>query len=312
MLNYLEKPTTPRVDKLNNSPSKKNANIKKLFIKLGIYKLIALVLRKTSGFPIWSNLEIDIQSACNRDCEFCPRYHDRSGIRKDAYGRQIMVKMPSEQVYQFIAQASRLGFKGKIKLHRLSESLLDKRYLEFAQYIKAKGLRLCENTNGDVLRKNEALCAQLDGLIEHLTIGLYDYHNEQEKQTEMAYWRSKFKQTEVAFSIPPENCTIRQGAQVYLEVMKNPAALDLPCTQPKRMMLIRYDGNVSLCCEDDGCHFDLGNAFEQSLQEIWWSYKHIKIAKTLEKPGGRHRFKRCSQCYNGQERVNLLQRKNSN
>jgi 2-iminoacetate synthase ThiH len=121
MLNYLEKPTTPRVDKLNNSPSKKNANIKKLLIKLGVYKLIALVLRKTSGFPIWSNLEIDIQSACNRDCEFCPRYHDRSGIRKDAYGRQIMVKMPSEQVYQFIAQASRLGFKGKIKLHRLSD-----------------------------------------------------------------------------------------------------------------------------------------------------------------------------------------------
>ena len=214
--------------------------------------------------------------------------------------------MPTEKVYHLIDQAAKLKFKGKIKLHRLSESLIDKRYLEFAKYIKAKGLRLLENTNGDVLRANEKLCQQLDGLIELLTIGLYDYKTESEKQAEMAFWRSRFKKTEVAFSLPPENCIIRQGAKVYTDIMRDPSAVDLPCTQPNRMFLIRYDGNVQLCCEDDGCHFDLGNAFEQSLPEIWWSYKHIKIAKTLEKPGGRHQFKRCSQCYNSQTLINLL------
>jgi len=279
---------------------------RKVLIWLGGYKLIAFVLKRTTGFPIWTNLEIDIQSSCNRDCEFCPRFLDRSGVRKDANGNQVIVKMSSEKVYNLIDQANKLGFQGKIKMHRLSESLLDKRYVEFAKYIKSKGLRLLENTNGDVLKKNEALCAKLDGLIEHLTIGLYDYKNESEKQAEMAYWRSLFKKTELAFSLPPENCTIRQGSKIYTEVIKNPNALDLPCTQPNRMMLIRYDGNVSLCCEDDGCHFDLGNVFEQSLQEIWWSYKHIKIARTLEKPGGRHQFARCSRCYNSQERINLL------
>ena len=280
--------------------------LQKILIRLGVYKLIAFILKKTTDFPIWENLEIDIQSSCNRDCEFCPRFLDRSGVRKDKQGNQIITKMSTETVYNLIDQASKFGFKGKIKLHRLSESLLDKRYVEFAQYIKSKGLRLLENTNGDVLKKNEALCTQLDGLIEHLTIGLYDYKNEAEKQTEIAYWRSKFKKTELVFSLPPENCTIRQGAKVYFEVDKEPNALELPCTQPNRMMLIRYDGNVSLCCEDDGCHFDLGNAFEQSLSEIWWSYKHIKIARTLEKPGGRHQFKRCSQCYNAQKKINRL------
>jgi len=280
--------------------------MRKILIQLGIYKLVAFVLKRTSHFPIWSNLEIDIQSSCNRDCEFCPRFWDRTGVRKDKQGNQVITKMPSEKVYDLIDQACKLGFQGKVKLHRLSESLLDKRYVEFAEYIKAKGLHLHENTNGDVLKKNEALCAKLDGLIEHLTIGLYDYKNETEKQAEMAYWRSKFKKTQIVFSLPPENCTIRQGSKVYFEVQKNPKALDAPCTQPNRMMLVRYDGNVSLCCEDDGCHFDLGNVFEQSLPEIWWSYKHIKIARTLEKQSGRHQFDRCSRCYNGQERVNLL------
>jgi len=286
--------------------------LRKILIRLGVYKLIALILKKNRDFPIWENLEIDIQSSCNRDCEFCPRFSDRTGVRKDKQGNQIITKMPTEKVYNLIAQASKLGFKGKIKLHRLSESLLDKRYVEFAKYIKSKGLRLLENSNGDVLKKNEVLCTQLDGLIEHLTIGLYDYKNEDEKQAEIAYWRSKFHKTQLIFSLPPENCTIRQGSKVYTEVIKNPKALDLPCTQPNRMMLIRYDGNVSLCCEDDGCHFDLGNAFEQTLQELWWSHKHIKIAKTLAKPGGRHKFARCSRCYNGQERINLLKTRREN
>jgi len=278
----------------------------KILIKLSYYKLIAWILRRTTDFPIWTNLEIDIQSACNRDCEFCPRFEDRTGVRKQADGKMVVTQMPTEKIYDLINQAHRLGFQGKVKLHRLSESLLDKRYLEFARYIKDKGLRLCENTNGDVLRKNAALCQQLDGVVEEFTVGLYDYQTEEEKQAEMAYWRNKFTKTRISFSLPFDACTIRQGAKVYQLVMKDPHALDLPCSQPNRMFLIRYDGEVSLCCEDDGCHFQLGNVFEQSLAEIWWSYKHIKIAKTLEKPGGRHQFDRCSRCYNGQGKVNLF------
>jgi MoaA/NifB/PqqE/SkfB family radical SAM enzyme len=274
-----------------------------------LHHLIALTLKHTTGFPLWTNLEIDIQSACNRDCEFCPRYNDRSGVRKDANGHQIIQKMPTDQVYRIIDQAHALGFQGKIKLHRLSEGLLDHRYLEFATYIKAKGLTLWEDTNGDVLRKNRELCTQLDGLIDHLTIGLYDYRNEPEKQQEMAFWRSKFKKTELAFSLPPEYCTIRQGSKIYGEVAKNPQALELPCNQPSYFLQIRYDGNVSLCCEDDGCHFDLGNAFTDSLVAIWWSYKHIKIARTLETAGGRHQFPHCSRCYRLQDRISLLSRK---
>ena len=278
---------------------------RRILVKSGYYRLIALILRRTSGFPIWTNLEIDIQSSCNRDCDFCPRFDDRSGVRKDAAGKQIVTRMPSAQVYRLIDQAHRLGFQGKVKLHRLSESLLDTRYLEFARYIKAKGLKLCENTNGDVLRKNDALCAQLDGVVEHFTIGLYDCRDEQEEQQEMAYWRSKFKQTKIAFSLPAKACTIRQGSKIYQLTQKDPQALELPCLQPRRMMLVRYDGEVSLCCEDDGCHFDLGNAFEQSLTEIWWSYRHIRIARALEQRGGRHKFERCSTCYNRQDKVSL-------
>lgn len=270
-------------------------------------KLQTCILKHVSGLPLWKNLEVEIQSACNRDCVFCPRYGDRSGIRKDGEGKPVIVQMPSENVYRIIDQAAQLHFTGKIKLHRLSEPFIDSRYVEFAHYIKRQGLHLFENTNGDVLRNNDALCDQLDGLIEHLTIGLYDdYQHDREKQEDMAYWRSKFQKTTIAFSLPQENCIIRQGSHVYGRVNKSEDALQLPCNQPSRMFLIRYDGHVQLCCEDDCCAFNLGNAFDQKLQDIWWSYRHITITRQLQQTGGRLKFDRCQRCYNSQPPINLL------
>jgi len=247
-------------------------------------QIIARTLKSKTGFPLWHSLEINIHSACNRDCDFCPRYLDRSGVRKDANGAPVYHKMPTHQVYRIIDQAHALGFSGKIKLHRLSEGLLDDRYLEFASYIKAKGLSLVEDTNGDILRKDLELCTRLDGLIDRLTIGLYDYRNELEKRQEMFFWSSRFKITRLSFSLPREHYIIRQGSKVYDEIPKNTAALELPCNQPSYFLHIRYDGNVSLCCEDDNCEFGLGNAITDSLIAIWWSYKHLKIARTLNKP----------------------------
>lgn len=271
-------------------------------------QLIARTLKSTSGFPLWHSLEIDIHSACNRDCDFCPRYLDRSGVRKDANGAPVHHKMPTHQVYRIIDQAHALGFRGKTKLHRLSEGLLDDRYLEFASYIKEKGLSLVEDTNGDILRKDRELCTRLDGLIDRLTIGLYDYRTELKKRQEMIFWHSRFKKTKLSFSLPREHCIIRQGSKFYGEVPKNPEALKLPCNQPSFFLHIRYDGNVSLCCEDDNCQFGLGNTFTDSLSTIWWSSKHIKIARTLKKTGGRRHFPLCNRCYFLQERVNLLAR----
>jgi len=271
-----------------------------------LHRMVARALKSTLRFPIWKSLEIDIQSACNRDCTFCPRHLDRSGVRKDAQGRTIHQKMPSAQVYRIIDQAHALGFRGKTKLHRISEGLLDDRYLEFATYIKAKGFLLAEDTNGDVLRRDPELCRKLDGLIDCLTIGLYDYRNELEKQQEILFWRSRFKRTRLSFSLPNEYCLIRQGSQIYAEVPKESQVMEFPCHQPSSFLHIRYDGSVSLCCEDDTCQFDLGNAFTDSLLAIWWSWKHIRIARTLKRAGGRHRFPLCRRCYLQQDRVNLL------
>ena len=55
---------------------------------------------------------------------------------------------------------------------------------------------------------------------------------------------------------------------MYEDAKKDDRILDLPCTRRLTALLIRYDGEVSLCCEDDTCTFDLGNVFTQRIEEI--------------------------------------------
>ncbi len=254
---------------------------------------------KHQNIPVWDTVELDLHSLCNRNCYFCPRYNDRSGIRKDASGKAVNRKMPTEKVYSILDELGNLGYSGRITFHRLSEPLLDKRYLDFVKYAKSKGMEVEDHTNGDVLMKNEILCKQLDGLVDTFVIGLYDYKSESEREGLKRFWLGRFKKTNIRFSTPIEGPDIRQKSGIYSDAEKNEKILDLPCTRRLSGLLIRYDGGVQLCCEDDACDFNLGNAFEQSIEEIWWSDRHVQIVNDLQKPGSRHNYELCSKCFKG-------------
>jgi radical SAM protein with 4Fe4S-binding SPASM domain len=247
-------------------------------------------------FPIWKIARLETHSCCNRDCEFCPRYNDRSGMRKDEKGNPVHVRMPTEKVYAIMDEISGFSFRGFIGFHRLSEPLLDPRFIDFCRYARSKGMKILETTNGDVLAKNIKLCRELDGVVNILVIGLYDYKSKNEKEQQMKHWQETFKNTMVRFSTPQEHPKIRQNSKVYREAHKDKTILTHPCFKT-RNLLIRYDGNVSLCGQDDQCRFDLGNVFENSLREIWWSEKHIRIIKSLQLPMARYKYELCSTCY---------------
>jgi radical SAM protein with 4Fe4S-binding SPASM domain len=249
------------------------------------------------SIKIFKSVELEIHSSCNRDCEFCPRYYNRTGIRKDEDGNMVRKQMSTEKVKAVIDELIAFGFRGKIRFHRLSEPLVDKRYLDFVKYAKSKSLLVTDHTNGDALKNNPELCKQLDGLVDEYKIGLYDYTTHKGKQKEIAFWKTQFKKTKITFSLPLEHTNIRQDSKAYFKKYKNPKILDQACDTRLDALLVRYDGEVSLCCQDDECTFGLGNVFEKPIAEIWGSEKHKNIIDSVTKPGGRHNFKLCSKCY---------------
>jgi radical SAM protein with 4Fe4S-binding SPASM domain len=203
--------------------------------------------------------------------------------------------MPTQIIYDVLDQAEKLGYKGYINFHRLSEPFLDKRYIEIATYAKKKGMKIWEYTNGDLLKNDSPLISKIDGLLEKVTIGLYDYNNEEEKKKQIRYWASRFKKTKVVFSFAAEFPSIRQNTKLYDKKFVTYKTKNYPCFGTNGFR-IRYDGEVCLCCQDDKCTFHLGNVLESSLKDIWWSKKHIDIVNSLKDPGGRKLYPLCKNC----------------
>jgi len=60
-------------------------------------------------------------------------------------------------------------------------------------------------------------------------------------------------------------------------------------------MLIQHDGEVCLCCEDTSGAFQLGNVYDRSLEELWFSERHVEIIETLI-AGRREDYDLCRNC----------------
>jgi MoaA/NifB/PqqE/SkfB family radical SAM enzyme len=246
--------------------------------------------------PLWSRLAIEIHSDCNRDCNFCPRYNDYSGIRKDNDGNHVKKQMPTWKIKDIIDQAVELGFHGSIGFHRLSEPFIDDRYIEVATYAKEKGMIIKDHTNSDILKKNPDLIKQIDNIVDWLGIGLYDYKNEKEKYEQMEFWRKQFNKTKIDFSLAAEYPGSRINSILERDNNQDNLVKNFPCLWPMWGLWIRYDGEVSLCCEDDPCTFGIGNIFKNSIKDIWISKKRIKIVNTLIKFNGRSNYELCKKC----------------
>jgi MoaA/NifB/PqqE/SkfB family radical SAM enzyme len=242
---------------------------------------------------------IEIYSYCNRDCPFCPRYGDRSGVRKDIEGHPIHMRMPTEKVHWLIDELYQGGYRGVVTFHHLSEPLLDKRYPDFARYATDRGMKVQDSTNGDVLKANPQLCEELDGIVDRFHIGLYDYETHEQKIKEMEFWTQRFKKTKVIFSTPYENINVRQYSEVYQWMHKDERIIDLPCQYRLNMLFVCYTGEAHLCCQDDYGAFSLGNVFDVGIDHVLFSQRRKEIVSTLAEPGGRRKFDLCSKCYLG-------------
>jgi radical SAM protein with 4Fe4S-binding SPASM domain len=256
--------------------------------------------------PMFSYLNMETQSNCNRACWFCPRTYDESGQYFDADKKRVIKKMPMENIISILDQAQEMGFKGKVSTHHLSEPLLDKRWYEIVQEISKRDMLPVLHTNGDLFRKNDSLCEKVKGNYFYIVIGIYDQSDNEGIQKEKDFWLKRLD-GKVFFSVIPDKVKLtglesQEGAfprtkVPYHESMKFKKVQyeDAPCHRPLERMLIHYNGKVGICCEDHESEFFLGNAFEMSLKEIWYSKRRLKVIENLTR-GNRKPYDLCRNC----------------
>ncbi len=254
--------------------------------------------------PLFQRLEIETQANCNRICWFCPRIYDRSGVYLNQNGKAVLAKMPTEKVLDLLDQAQSLGFRGQVTFYFYSEPLLDKRNLRFAREARIREMKTYLHTNGDVLKNNEALCEQVCEAYDRIVIGLYDYKNEEELNREIDLWRGKLHSKNLEFSrIGLDGRKSGRSMAIPRALVPTDSRMGIPdlvykntpCNRPLIRMIVRYDGQICNCCEDVLGEFELGNVFDRSLEDLWYSDKHVHILEDLV-AGRREDYSLCRNC----------------
>ncbi len=257
--------------------------------------LTKMTIDSMKSIPLFQSVMLELTSHCNRDCFFCNRSTDDSGKRKGKDGEPVIQSMPTEHVIRILDEMSSLGFKGMIAFHHMSEPFLDSRLIDFAKEAKKRGMSPHAFTNGDVLRRKDDICQEAVKVFDGMRIGLYDAQSESDVAKEEQFWYKRLQGTKVSFSKLDNlyrRTYISSDSPLIPEknIFQNAA-----CDRPSQRLIVHYDGNMALCCEDMKDTFDLGNAFETSIEELWFSKKHISIIKDLRK-GLRNKYPLCSKC----------------
>jgi radical SAM protein with 4Fe4S-binding SPASM domain len=259
----------------------------------------------THAIPLFERLQIESQALCNRSCWFCPRTYDRSGKYLDARGRSISNALPTKTILDLLDQAAALGFSGRVGFHHYSEPLLDRRNIMLARAATARGLQPYLHTNGDVLRRDAALCREVTAVYEHIVLGLYDYETDAELEEAKSYWRRRLRgAANLDFSpIGPSGSRSAHSIGIPRALVPSDARMAVPdltfshapCHRPLIRLIVQHDGGMANCCEDTHGAFALGNVYESSVEELWFSDRHVRIVEDLI-AGRRERYTLCRSC----------------
>lgn len=212
--------------------------------------------------------------------------------------------MPTEKILDLLDQAQAMGFNGRVTFYHYSEPLLDKRNVMLAGEAKRRGMKPYLHTNGDVLKHDEALCKEIKRVYGLIVVGLYDYNTNEELEEAKRYWQARLAGAKVEFSpIGLGGARLAHSIGIPRALVPSDPRMSMPdltfangpCHRPLIRMLIRHDGEMCHCCEDTSGAFNLGNVYQSSLKELWFSERHVQIVENLI-AGRREKYELCRNC----------------
>jgi MoaA/NifB/PqqE/SkfB family radical SAM enzyme len=210
--------------------------------------------------PVLKSVAIEISSACNRSCVFCPNHSSKRG--HELLDEQLFCKIIDDLVL--------LRFSGRVALHLFNEPLLDKRITKLIAFVKQRlpSAHIFINTNGDCLdlamwkRLREAGLSsagitQYDGRINDNIRKILDRLDRDEK--------ARF----AVRIFHPHDANNRAGA-IRLEDRRR-LPLRAFCPRPFYQLCITFRGVAVVCCNDYHSEVKLGDLRAESVGKIWES-----------------------------------------
>ena len=241
--------------------------------------------------PLFTKVILEVNSDCNRKCSFCNRHGDSKNRFFDENGKLVSKFMSLKHTENIRQQLVDMKWNGDVFFGHMSEPTMDPRIVNIVASFAQHDWPITFHTNGDFLRKDALLSHELSRFVDRFVVGIYDVEgkSKQEIAQQQQWWRNRLSPANVIFSV----ATTRFERRFSLDENKRSYPL-YGCTAQTGNLVIYYDGEMALCCEDINCEFDLGNVFETSIEDIWQSPKHIHLVEKLKEKRLHHPI--CAMC----------------
>ncbi|MHA2215355.1 MAG: radical SAM/SPASM domain-containing protein, partial [Candidatus Hodarchaeales archaeon] len=219
-------------------------------------------LLKYGTFDFFNDINIETITSCNRRCEYCPNsIFERGSLKNEKL-------MKSELFVKIIDELAEINFDGRISPQFYGEPLLDPRLKRFIEISREKlpKVNIKIFSNGDFLT--------IDKYKELLRAGVTSFYITQHSETVNKNLKELFRHTK---KIPGIKAKIKLKRFGLKEPMFNRGGLvdpqnlktDPRCRDGDNPLVIDYQGNVILCCNDYHSTVRFGNLEDQGLLEIW-------------------------------------------
>jgi MoaA/NifB/PqqE/SkfB family radical SAM enzyme len=232
----------------------------------------------TDVFSTLKNVELNIVESCNRVCDFCPHaledYQHTTG------------KANLELFESLVEQLNEKKYTGSITICGFGEPLMHKQLDSIIKILRKSTARIELITNGELLTSKKIQEYFSNGL-DFLSVSVYEEQfvtrvkdllsdlNENQFLVRDR-WLGKIKVVDRKNIISRDNMIQKQS----------------PCWLPSYKMIINYNGDVMLCCNDWTRTNIFGNILTENLWNIWIDKLMYKRKELLD--GVRHGV--CSTC----------------
>lgn len=230
---------------------------------------------------LFSNVEIETSSKCNRKCSYCPNSVNNRGN----------FFMKTELFEKIIDQLAELEFDGIIRPHFYNEPTLDKRLPELIGYAKQKLPKSTVHlySNGDFMTEElfgRLVNSGVDKFIITSHSGFISHNLQKLLSTEIGKKRIHHQFIGKYTALFNRGGTIEVKNEIHLS----------HCNIPTVNITINYKGQVVLCCNDALSKNVQGDLNKESVLKIWKKSSFKRLRKNIN--NGKYELDICKKCVN--------------
>lgn len=244
-------------------------------------------------FPIFESIEIETINRCNGTCFFCP-------INRNDDTRNLH-KMSDKLFYHIIDQLSDMDYHGRISLFSNNEPFIDERICDFAEYTAHKLPNACKIifSNGTLVKESV-----FDKIIPYIDVFNFDIYYDMSIKDEIPNevrniiihnQNNEAIKKKVMFQIINRSA-IRNNRGGQSKNRNKLYRVEAPCMLPFIQMIVRPNGETSLCCNDALGKYTLADLNQETIVEAWNNKNYKLIREKLQ--GTRKNIDMCQLCDN--------------